>query len=74
MGAAGAVELAASIIAMNQGLYLPMARLQNLLTTEPCANLKWATEARTIPIDVVMSNSFAFSGHNSSIIIKRYQA
>lgn len=74
MGAAGAVELAASIIAMNQGLYLPMARLQNLLATEPCANLKWATEARAIPIDVVMSNSFAFSGHNSSIIIKRYQA
>lgn len=74
MGAAGAVELAASIISMNQGLYLPMARLKNLLATEPCAKLKWATEARTIPIDVVMSNSFAFSGHNSSIIIKRYSA
>ena len=74
MGAAGAVELAASIIAMNKGLYLPMAGLKKLLVDEACPNLKYATEARPIPIDVVMSNSFAFSGHNSSIIIKRYEA
>lgn len=59
---------------MSWGMYLPMARLEQLLAAEPCPNLKCATEARPIPIDVVMSNSFAFSGHNSSIIIKRYQA
>lgn len=74
MGAAGAVELAASILALEQQRYLPMARLKNMLAGDKtCPNLRFATKQQSIPLEVIMSNSFAFSGHNSSIIIRRYQ-
>ena len=72
MGASGAIELAASIIAMQHNRYLPMPLFDEILPEgmkDSC--LRCSSEGRSIHIDAVMSNSFAFSGHNASIIIRR---
>lgn len=73
MGASGAIELAASIIAMEQGKYLPMpegyAEMENMRSVP---NISISDQTKEIAINAIMSNSFAFSGHNASVIIKKY--
>ncbi len=66
IGAAGAVEAIAAILAMGEMLVPPTANLDNL---DPAINLLIARgTAMSIERGAVMSNSFGFGGHNASLI------
>jgi 3-oxoacyl-[acyl-carrier-protein] synthase II len=66
LGASGAVEAAASALAVGRGL-LPPTR--NLDDPDPECDLDHVRgEARSGQIRVALSNSFAFGGHNVSLL------
>ncbi len=70
LGAAGAVELVISTLAINNGVVPPTI---NYSTPDPDCDLNY-TPNKPIERDVnaVISNSFGFGGHNTTLAIKRY--
>lgn len=69
LGAAGAVEAALTALAV-QSQWVPPTI--NLVTPDPQCDLDYVPGAgRTRRVDVAMSNSFAFGGHNSSLVLCR---
>ena len=69
LGAAGATEAAASILAMTRGVLPPTI---NYETPDPECDLDVVPNAsRAANVDVVMSNSFGFGGHNVSVVFSR---
>lgn len=69
LGAAGALELAATVIAMNGGFIPPTA---NFTEADPACDLDYVpNEAREKPFATALSNSFAFGGHNAVLAVKR---
>jgi len=72
LGAAGAIESIAGILAMQHGFVPPTI---NHFTDDPeidgKLNLTF-NEAQARKINAFLSNTFGFGGHNSSIIFKRY--
>jgi 3-oxoacyl-[acyl-carrier-protein] synthase II len=72
LGAAGAVEAIACILAMNEGIIPPTI---NLAKPDPQCDLDYVPhECREHTINKVMSNSFGFGGHNSVIIMGKYES
>ena len=70
LGAAGAVEVAATILQMNHGRVHPTI---NLDTSDPQCDLDYVpNKARDAKIDYAISNSFGFGGHNISIVLKNH--
>ncbi|MEZ5431967.1 MAG: hypothetical protein R3F31_12490 [Verrucomicrobiales bacterium] len=70
LGAAGGVELAASVKAITEGV---IPRPINLADPDPECDLDYvANTAREVRIDSAISNSFGFGGHNASIIVSRF--
>jgi len=71
LGAAGAIEAMASILALQHNTVPPTINLENL---DPAidANLDLTPlVAKSRNIDYAMSNTFGFGGHNASIIFKK---
>ncbi len=69
LGAAGAIELAATILAMRDGFIPPTA---NFTAPDPQCDLDYVpNETRAGRIDVAISNSFAFGGHNAVVAVRR---
>lgn len=69
LGAAGAIELAATILAMREEFIPPTA---NYTTPDPQCDLDYVpNEARSKSFDVAISNSFAFGGHNAVVAVRR---
>jgi nodulation protein E len=69
LGAAGAIELTATILAMQDGFIPPTA---NFTEPDPQCDLDYVpNETRAGRINVAISNSFAFGGHNASVAVKR---
>ncbi|MDL1901213.1 beta-ketoacyl-ACP synthase II [Anaerolineae bacterium CFX9] len=72
MGAAGAVEAVFSIMAMNEGFIPPTV---NLETPDPACDLNYTPNVGVRHnIDVAMSNSFGFGGHNAVLIFGKAPA
>jgi len=72
LGAAGAVELAASILAMQNSYIPPTINLDN---PDPECDLDYVpNEGRHAEINIAISNAFGFGGHNTTLVIKRYVA
>jgi len=73
MGAAGAVEFVAAILAIVRGAIPPTA---NLRVADPECDLDYvANEGRSgIAVRTVMSNSFAFGGSNAVLIARSLEA
>jgi 3-oxoacyl-[acyl-carrier-protein] synthase II len=73
LGAAGAVEAIASILALQNGIIPPTI---NHFTDDPAfdprINFTFNT-AQKREVNVVQSNGFGFGGHNASVIFKKYQ-
>ncbi|MEE9437561.1 MAG: beta-ketoacyl-ACP synthase II [Saprospiraceae bacterium] len=72
LGAAGAVEAIAGIVAITDGFIPPTI---NHFTDDPDIDNKLNltfNEAQERTVDTVISNTFGFGGHNASIIIKRF--
>lgn len=71
MGAAGAVEAVFSIMAICNGFVPPTVNLDN---QDPECDLNYTPNVGVERnIDVVMSNSFGFGGHNAVLIFGKYQ-
>ncbi len=69
LGAAGAIELVATLLAMRDGFIPPTA---NFVETDPDCDLDYVPNAARISqIDVAMSNSFAFGGLNAVLAVRR---
>jgi len=70
LGAAGATEAAASILAMVRKRLPPTINYEN---PDPDCDLDVVpNRARDANVDVVMSNSFGFGGHNVSVLFGRH--
>lgn len=70
MGSAGAVEAVFSIMAMQKGFIPPTV---NLDYPDPDCDLNYTpNQGVHHNIDVVMSNSFGFGGHNAVLIFSKY--
>ncbi len=70
MGAAGAMDLAATFLAIEQNLIPPTI---NYEFPDPQCDLDYTpNEARIARINHALSNSFGFGGHNTCIVLKRY--
>ncbi len=68
LGAAGAVEAIACLLAMRDGCVPPTI---NHETPDPDCDLDYApNRARSMPLRVALSNSMGFGGHNASLIFR----
>jgi nodulation protein E len=72
LGAAGAIEAIATVLALKKGLIPPTA---NFTTLDPGCDLDVVPNtARHADIEFAMSNSFAFGGLNATVVLRRSQA
>ena len=70
LGAAGGVEVIASILALKDGVVPPTI---NLDEPDPECDLDYVpNEARDVSIRTAMTNSFGFGGTNASLLLKRF--
>ena len=71
LGAAGAVEAVVSAMVVGTGIIPPTINYQN---PDPELDLNY-TPNKSVERDVnaVLSNSFSFGGHNTTLAIKRYK-
>ncbi|WP_122585594.1 beta-ketoacyl-ACP synthase II [Pseudomonas viridiflava] len=70
LGAAGAVEAIFSVLALVDQVAPPTINLDE--PSEGCDLDFVPHEARRMPIDVVLSNSFGFGGTNGSLVFRRF--
>jgi beta-ketoacyl-acyl-carrier-protein synthase II len=71
LGAAGAIEAIVCLKAIEDGVIPPTINLDN---PDPSCDLNY-TPLRSVRADVAVtvSNSFGFGGHNSSLILRRFE-
>ena len=70
MGAAGAIEAVVSIMSILTGIIAPTINLHH---PDPECDLDYVPDrARETTVNVAMSNSMGFSGHNACLIFKRF--
>ncbi len=68
LGAAGALEAAASILALQKGVIHPTLNYKN---PDPECDLDYVPgKARHKPVKAVLSNSLAFGGNNTALILR----
>ena len=68
LGAAGAVEAAATVLALRDDIVPPTI---NYETPDPACDLDYVpNEARRLPVRVALSNSFGFGGHNAVLVFR----
>jgi len=68
LGAAGAVEAAATVLALRDDVVPPTI---NYETPDPECDLDYVpNDARRLPVRVAMSNSFGFGGHNAVLVFR----
>ena len=70
LGAAGALEAAATVLCMEAGRVAPTINLEN---PDPACDLDYVPNvARDAQVEVALSNSFGFGGHNATIVFRRW--
>ncbi|NOQ27664.1 MAG: beta-ketoacyl-ACP synthase II [Bacteroidales bacterium] len=70
IGAAGAIESIISVLAIKDGIIPPTI---NLDEADPELDLDYVpNNARKQDLNVVLSNSFAFGGHNATLVFRKY--
>jgi 3-oxoacyl-[acyl-carrier-protein] synthase II len=71
LGAAGGIEAIFSVLALRHGILPPTINLHH---PDPDCDLDYVpNEARHKTINVAMSNSMGFGGHNACLIFKKYE-
>ena len=71
VGAAGAVETAVCLFAMEESIVPPTI---NYETPDPECDLYYVpNKAERCEVNVAMNNSFGFGGHNAVVLLKKYQ-
>ena len=70
LGAAGALELVATLMSIREGLIPPTI---NYLGPDPACDLDCVpNEARATKVDAALSNSFAFGGINAVLAVRKF--
>lgn len=70
LGAAGGIEAAFSVLAIKEGIIPPTINLDD---SDPDCDLDYVpNKAINQKVDVAMSNSLGFGGHNASLIFKSF--
>ena len=71
LGATGGIETIATVLALKNGILPPTINNEN---PDPECDLDYIpNQARKANIDVALTNSFGFGGHNVSIAIKKFE-
>ena len=71
LGAAGGIELIASIMAIREGVVPPTINVEE---QDPECDLDVVPNvAREADVKVALSNSFGFGGHNASLLVRRFE-
>jgi len=73
LGAAGAIELIATVMAIQTGMLHPTINSENLEGALSGIDII-PNEAKPHTITAALSNSFGFGGHNSCLIVAPYQS
>ncbi len=72
LGASGAVEASFTILALDRGILPPTI---NYEVPDPTCDLDYIpNEARHQQVEVGVSNSFGFGGHNASVVFRRWES
>lgn len=72
LGATGGIEAIAIAYALRDQILPPTINLEN---PDPECDLDYVPNvARKAPVEVAVSNTFGFGGHNASIVMKRYKS
>ena len=70
LGAAGGVEAIICGLSLQKGIIAPTINLEN---QDPECDLDYVPNVpRKADLNIVMSNSFGFGGHNATVILKKY--
>ena len=70
LGAAGAVELAICVKALEKQIVPPTINLEN---PDPECDLDYVPNtAREMKVDAIINNSFGFGGHNACVVAKKF--
>ena len=71
LGASGAIETIAATLAVHHNVVPPTI---NYETPDPKCDLDYVpNEAREIPVEIAISNSFGFGGHNAVLILRKFR-
>ncbi len=72
LGGSGGIEAVASVLAVAHDQVPPTI---NLVNPDPACDLDYiANQSRQLPVEVAMSNSFGFGGHNVTLLFRKYRA
>jgi 3-oxoacyl-[acyl-carrier-protein] synthase II len=71
LGAAGGAEALFSVLSIRDGILPPTINLDN--PGEGCDLDYVPNEAREVPVDIVLSNSFGFGGTNGTLVFGRFR-
>ena len=72
LGASGAVEAVFTVLALEHGVLPPTV---NYEIADPECDLDYIVEGpRKQQVDVAVSNSFGFGGHNTAVVLRRFTA
>ncbi len=71
LGAAGGIEFNIAVLAIRDNVIPPTTNYEE---PDPECDLDCVpNQARRVPVNVVMSNSLGFGGHNVTLVVKRYE-
>ncbi|MFT5368151.1 MAG: 3-oxoacyl-[acyl-carrier-protein] synthase II [Candidatus Latescibacterota bacterium] len=71
LGASGAIETIAATLAVYHNIVPPTI---NYETPDPECDLDYVpNEAREMPVEIAINNSFGFGGHNAVVIMKKFK-
>lgn len=72
LGGSGGIEAVATVMAIANDRVPPTI---NLVNPDPACDLDYVPHtSREIPVEVALSNSFGFGGHNVTLAFKKYRA
>ena len=74
LGAAGAIEAMATVLAIKNDIIPPTI---NFVTPDPEIDPRFnltLNKAQTRKVNVAISNTFGFGGHNAAVVFKKYTA
>jgi 3-oxoacyl-[acyl-carrier-protein] synthase II len=70
IGAAGVMDIIATTLSLQKDILLPTINLNN---PDPVCDLDYVPNvARAKPIDIALSNHFAFGGANAALVLRKY--
>jgi len=70
LGATGGVEIIACVLSIQRGIVSPTI---NYEVPDPECDLDYVpNQAREVDVEVVLSNSMGFGGHNAALVVKKF--